>query len=124
MQNSSIWVSDQKKQRVNNLIKVRSIKEETHEDTTERTSDRNGSDPGDDQETDSLEVNGFDGAVAESDSNGRTGDTHGGGDWEGELGEDEDGDGCAHFHARAPGWGMVGDLVAHDCFGVKVKVKV
>ena len=96
------------------LLEVRSIEEETHENSTEGTGDWDGHDPGEEKETDSLEVYSLQSTVAETDTNGGTGDAHGGGDWEGELREDEDGDSGTHLHRGTSAWGVVCDLVTHD----------
>lgn len=67
------------------------------------------------QKTDSVEVDSLQAAVAKTDTDGGTGDAHGGGDGEGVLGEDKDGDGGTHLHGATATWAVVGDLVAHDC---------
>ena len=96
------------------LLEVRSIEEETHENSAEGTGDWDGHDPGEEKETDSLEVDSLQGTVAETDTNSGTSDTHRGGDWEGVLREDEDGDSGAHLHRGTSARGVVGDLVPHD----------
>lgn len=96
-------------------LEVRSVKEKTHQDTTEGTGDGDGHDPGEDQEANTLEVDGLESAVAEADTDGGSGDAHGGGYRQRELGENEDGDGGAHLHGAATAGGVVGNLVAHDC---------
>ena len=75
-----------------------SIKDQAHDDPSEGTSDGDGSDPGEEEEADPLEVDRLEGAVAEPDADGGAGDAHGGRDGQGELGEEEDGDGGAHLH--------------------------
>lgn len=97
---------------------MRSVKDNAHDDTGKGTSDRDGHDPGEDEQADTLPVDGLDGAVHETDTDGSTGDTHGGGDGQGELGEDEDGDGGAHLHRATTAGRVVGDLVAHDAHDV------
>ena len=94
---------------------VRGVEEDAHEDTAEGAGNGDGHDPGDQQEGDSLEVDGLEGAVAETDADGGTGDAHGGGDGEGVLREDQDGDGGTHLHGATTARRVVGDLVAHDC---------
>lgn len=94
---------------------VRGVNEETHQTSTKGAGDGNGHDPGEQQETDTLEVDSLQGTVAETDADGGTGDTHGGGDGEGVLGEDEDGEGGTHFHGGTTAGRVVGDLVTHDC---------
>jgi hypothetical protein len=73
-----------------------------------------GTYPGEEQETNTLPVDSLEGSVAETDTDGGTGDTHGGGHWQLVLREDEDGDGGTHFHGGTTRWGVVGDLVTHD----------
>ena len=97
---------------------MRGVKEETHEDTTDGSSNGDGHDPGKQQEAYSLPVDGSEGAVAETDADGGTGDAHTSGDGQGVLGEDEDTDSGTHFHGGATGWGVVGELVAHDLHDV------
>ena len=77
---------------------MRSVEDQSHDDTCEGTGDWNSGDPRDDQESDSLPVDGLVGTVAKTNTDGGTSDAHGGGNWEGELGEDEDGDGGTHLH--------------------------
>jgi hypothetical protein len=77
---------------------VRSVKDDTHGETTDGTSDRDGHDPGKDEETNSLPVNGLDGTVAETDTDGGTSDAHGGRDGERVLREDQDSESSTHFH--------------------------
>lgn len=93
---------------------VRGINEKTHQTSTNGASDGDGHDPGKQQEADTLEVDSLQGTVAETDADGGTGDTHGGGDGEGVLGEDEDGEGGAHLHGGTTAGRVVGDLVTHD----------
>jgi len=95
-----------------------SVEEESHEHARERTGNRDSSDPRKCQETDSVEVDGLEGTVAESDTDGSTSDTHGGRDGEGVLRKDEDGQGGTHFHGTTSGWRVVGDLVTHDLHDV------
>jgi hypothetical protein len=102
---------------------VRSIEEKTHENTSEGSCDRNGCDPGEEQKTDTLEVDGFEGSVAETDSDSGTGDAHGGRDWERELGEDEDSDSGSHFHGATSAGGVVRDFVTHDYLDVSEVLK-
>lgn len=93
---------------------VRRIKDQTHQTATKGTGNGDGHDPGKEQETDTLEVDCLQATVAQTDADGGTGDTHGCGDGERVLGEDEDGDGGAEFHGGATAGGVVGDLVTHD----------
>lgn len=93
---------------------ARSVEGDAHEDTTDETGDGDGHDPGEEQEADTLPVDGLEGAVAEAHADGRAGDAHRGGHGQLVLREDEDGDRRAHFHGRAAGGGVVSDLVAHD----------
>ena len=94
---------------------ARGVEEQTHGDTTDEASNGDGHDPGEEQETHTLPVDSLEGTVAQTDTDGGTGDAHRGGHWQLVLGEDEDGDGGAHLHGRTAGRGVVGDLVAHDC---------
>ena len=103
------------------LCKVGSVEEERHRHASNCASDGNGHDPCRHEEADTLPVDSLQGAVAEADTDGGSGDAHGGRDREGELREDEDGDGGAHFHAAAARGRVVGDLVAHDCGDLLVK---
>lgn len=96
-------------------LKVRGVEHDAHKHTSEGPSDGNGHDPGEDEETDSLPVNGLESAVAETDTDGGASDTHGSRDRERELREYKDGDSRTHLHGRATARGVVGDLVAHDC---------
>jgi hypothetical protein len=75
-----------------------SVEDDGHGNTTDGSSDGDGHDPREDEETDSLPVDGLDGAIAETDTDGGTGDAHGGGDGEGVLRKDEDGKRGTHFH--------------------------
>lgn len=80
---------------------MRGVDDDAHEAARQRSGNRDGEDPACEQKTNSLPVDGPDPAVAETDTDGRAGDTHGGGDGELVLGEYEDGDGCAEFHGAA-----------------------
>ena len=91
-----------------------SVEGETHESSTDETGNGDGHDPGEEQETHTLPVDGLEGTVAQANTDSGTGDAHGSGHWQLVLGEDEDGDGGAHLHGRTTGRGVVGDLVAHD----------
>lgn len=74
------------------------VDEESHDTATDETGDGDGHDPGEEQEADSLPVDGFEAAVAETDADGGTGDTHRGGDRKLVLREEQDGDSGTHFH--------------------------
>jgi hypothetical protein len=65
---------------------------------TNGTGNGDGHDPGEDEETHSLPVDGLDGSVAQTDTDGGAGDAHGGGHGQGVLREDEDGESGTHFH--------------------------
>lgn len=82
------------------LREVRSIKEQSHEATRKSTSNRDSHDPGEYQKTNTLPIDSLGGAIAEADTDGGTGDTHGRRDGKGELREEEDSDGGTHFHGR------------------------
>jgi hypothetical protein len=99
----------------NHLAEVRRIEEQPHQHTAESSSDRDRHNPCGDEQADTLPVNGTPGAVAKADADSSTSDAHGCRDGQGELREDEDGDGRAHFHGAAAGGRVVGDFVAHDC---------
>lgn len=85
------------------LAEVRCVEEETHKHTAESTCNRDRHDPCSDEQADTLPVDSLVSAVAETDTDGGTGDAHRGRNGEGELGKDEDGDRGAHFHAAAAG---------------------
>lgn len=106
------------KGRRDDLTEVRSVEDDAHGQTTNGASDGNGHDPREDEETNSLPVDSLDGSVAETDTNGGTGDAHGGGDGERVLGEDQDSKGGTHFHRATSAGRVVGDLVAHDLHDV------
>lgn len=93
---------------------MRRVEEETHEDAAQRAGDGDGGNPGDDEQADTLEVDGLERAVAEADTDGGAGDAHGCGHGKRELREDQDGDGGAHLHRAATAGGVVCDLVTHD----------
>lgn len=97
-----------------NSLVAGSVEGDAHKNTTDETGDGDGHDPGEEQEADTLPVDGFEGAVAEAHADRRAGDAHRGRHGQLVLREDQDGDGRAHFHGRAAGGGVVGDLVAHD----------
>ena len=90
------------------------VESEAHETSTDETGNGDRHDPGEEQEANSLPVDGAPCAVAETDTDGGTGDAHGRGDGQLVLREDEDGDGGAKFHGGTTGGGVVGQLVAHD----------
>jgi hypothetical protein len=77
---------------------VRGVEDDSHGETTNGTSDGDGHDPGEDEETNTLPVDGLDSSVAETDTDGGTSDTHGGRDRERVLREDQDGESGTHFH--------------------------
>lgn len=77
---------------------TRSVKRQGHENTTDEASDGDSHDPREEQQTHTLPVHSLEGTVAEADTNSRTSDAHGCGDWQLVLGEDEDGDGGTHLH--------------------------
>lgn len=93
---------------------MRSVDEQAHQATSKGTSDGNGHDPGQQQQTHPLEVDGLEGTVAQTDADSGAGDAHRRRDGEGVLREDQDGDGGAQFHRATAAGGVVGDLVAHD----------
>ena len=73
------------------------------------------------QKTNTAPVDGLEWAVAETDTDGGSSDTHGG--WDGQLvlREDEDSDGSTQFHGGTTRRWVVGDLVAHDCQVVSMR---
>jgi hypothetical protein len=83
------------------LREVGSVQEETHEASRKSTSNGNGHDPGEEEETNTLEVDSLDSTVAKTDTNGSTSDAHRGGDGKLVLGEDKDGDGGTQLHRAA-----------------------
>lgn len=58
------------------LSKVRSIKDQGHQDTSESTSDRNRSNPCNDEEAYSLKVDRLEGTVAKTDTDSGSRDAH------------------------------------------------
>jgi hypothetical protein len=102
---------------------VRGVENKAHKHTSKSTRNWDGDDPCEDKEANSLPVDGLDGTVAETDTDGSTSDAHGGGDGKGELGEDEDGDGGTHLHRATSAWGVVRDLVTHNCWRNRVSKK-
>jgi hypothetical protein len=86
------------KQGATSSLEVGGVEDDGHGDTTDGAGDGDGHDPGEDEETDSLPVDGLDSAVAETDTDGGTGDAHGCGDGEGVLREDQDSERGTHFH--------------------------
>lgn len=98
--------------------KVRSVEQNAHQAATNETGNGNGHEPRENQEEDTLPVDGLESAVAQTDTDGGTGDAHGGGDGKRVLGEDEDGNGSAQLHGGTTAGRVVGDLVAHDLHDV------
>lgn len=92
----------------------RSVESKTHKTTTDETGNGNGHNPREEEEANSLPVDGPEGAIAKTDTNGGTSDAHGGGDGERVLGEDENGDGGTHLHRGTSRGGVVGKLVTHN----------
>lgn len=93
---------------------MRGVESKSHKTSTDKTGDGDGHDPGEDEKENSLPVDSLDAAVAETDTNGGTSDTHGGGDGELVLREDEDSDGSTHLHGGTTTGRVVGDLVTHN----------
>lgn len=52
------------------------VQEKTHNHTTKSAGDGDGGNPGDNQKPNSLEVDGLDGSVAESDTDSGTSNAH------------------------------------------------
>lgn len=77
---------------------MRSVEDDTHGQTTDGTGDGDRHDPGEDEKTNSLPVDGLDGSIAETDTDGSTGNAHGGRDRKGVLREDQDSERGTHFH--------------------------
>lgn len=96
------------------VLKVRGVKGKSHKTSTDETGDGDGHDPGENEEEDSLPVDSLDVAVAKTDTDGGTSNTHGGRDRELVLGEDKDGDSSTHLHGGTTAGGVVGDLVTHN----------
>ena len=82
---------------------MRRIEDQTHETTTNGASDGNSHDPSKQQKTDTLEVDSLKRSVAQTDTDGGTSNAHRGGDGQGVLGEDQDGNGSAHLHGGSTG---------------------
>ena len=97
------------------LREVRGVEGKADQAATDETGDGDGHDPGEDEEADSLPVDGAESAVAETDTDGGTSDAHGSRDGERVLGEEEDSDSGTHLHRAATRRRVVGKLVAHDC---------
>ena len=57
---------------------MRSIENNAHENPSKSARNRSGQDLSKEQNSDSLEVNGYDGSIAEPQTNSRTRDAHGG----------------------------------------------
>jgi hypothetical protein len=96
---NSLQMTEPKKNEDQNLTEeMRGVNEQAHETPTNGASNRNSHDPSKQQETNTLPVNSLERAIAETDTDSSTGDTHGGRDRQRILREDEDGDGGAHFH--------------------------
>lgn len=83
------------------LEEVRSVDEQTHQTSSKGTNNGDGQDPTQEQETNTLEVDSPQRAVAQTNSDGGTSDTHGGRNRQRVLGEDEDSDGGTELHGRA-----------------------
>jgi hypothetical protein len=77
---------------------VGSVEDDGHGDTTDGTGNGDGHDPGEDKESDSLPVDGLDGAVAETDTDGGTSNAHGCRDGKRVLREDQDSERGTHLH--------------------------
>jgi hypothetical protein len=97
------------------LLEVRGVESKSHEASTDKTGDGDGHDPREDEQENSLPVNSLEAAVAKTDTDGGTGDTHGGRDRELVLGEDKNGDSGTHLHGGTTRRRVVGDLVTHNC---------
>lgn len=93
---------------------MRRVEEETHENPAQRAGNGDGGDPGDDEQADTLEIDGLQCAVAEADTDGGAGNAHRCRHGERELRKDQYSDGGAHLHRAATAGGVVCDLVTHD----------
>ncbi|VUC31347.1 unnamed protein product [Clonostachys rosea] len=94
---------------------VRGVDEQTHEATGEGSGNGDGQDPTGQEETDSLPVDSAPGSIAQTNTDGGTGDAHGGRDGETELRGEEDGDGGSHLHRATTGRRVaIGKLTLHD----------
>lgn len=94
---------------------MRSIKDQSHEYTSESASDRNRSNPCNDEEAYTLEVDSLEGTVAKTDSDSGSCNAHGRGHRQLVLRENEDCHSSTHLHGAATARTVVGDFVAHDC---------
>lgn len=97
--------------------KVGGVEDQAHENATERASNGDGHDPSNHKQSDTLEVDSLESAVAKTNTNGSSSDAHGCRDGQLVLREDQDSDGSAHLHGTPTAGTVVGDLVAHDCDG-------
>lgn len=79
-------------------LEVRRIENQSHQHTTERARDRNRREPSDDEQADPLKVDGLERAVAQTDTDCRTGNTHRGRHGQRELTEKQHGDRGTHLH--------------------------
>lgn len=82
---------------------MRRIQDDPHQYTPNSSRHRNRHNPRENEQAHSLKVDCLDSAIAQADADGGTSDTHGCGDGERVLREEEDGDGGAHFHGGACG---------------------
>lgn len=97
------------------LREVRRIQKQPHKHTTNRARNRDRHNPRRQQQANTLPVDRLVSAIAQTDTHSGAGNAHRRRDGEGELAENEHGDGGAHLHAAAARGGVVGDFVAHDC---------
>jgi hypothetical protein len=77
---------------------VGSVEDDGHGDTADGAGNGDGHDPGEDKESNSLPVDGLDGSVAETDTDGGTSDAHGCRDGKRVLREDQDSERGTHLH--------------------------
>jgi hypothetical protein len=93
---------------------VRSVDSQAHKTASNETGNGDGHDPREEQEEESLPVNGPEGAVAETNADSRASDAHRGRDGERVLREDENGNSSTHLHGRTTAGRVVGELVTHN----------
>lgn len=96
------------------LSEVRRIENQGHEYTSESASDGNRSNPCNDEEAYSLEVDSLEGTVAKTNSDSGSCDAHRRRHRQFVLGEDKDGHSSTHLHGAATARTVVCDLVAHN----------
>ena len=93
---------------------MRRVKDDSSQASRGSSDDGNGQDPPHHDPSESSPVERLQVAVAERDSEGRTGDAHGRRDGEGVLGSEEDGDGGSELHRESSRGRVQGESVSED----------